>query len=55
MINIEIVKLNEENFGKNRWAIRVGDLTGAIDNHNISKTKLLEMITAEMKEEKPLE
>ena len=48
-LRIEIKKLPKA-FGKNRWAIREGDINGATEIHNISKKELIDYIKDEMKQ-----
>ena len=50
VIQIEIRKI-EKTFGKDRWAIRIGDIAGSIDIHNCSRTELTKTIIDEIDEE----
>ena len=49
-IHIEIRKI-EETFGKDRWEIRVGDISGSSSSWNISREDLIIDIADEIEKE----
>ena len=51
---IEIRKI-EKDFGNDRWAIRIGDIAGSTNHHNISKADLIKIVIDEIEEESQTE
>ena len=49
-IYLEIRKI-EKSFGDDKWALRIGDIAGSTDRHNISKADLIKSIIDEIEEE----
>lgn len=50
VIHIEIRKI-EQDFGNDRWEMRIGDVAGSTNLHNISKADLIKSIIDEIEVE----
>lgn len=51
VIKLEIQKMDEKKFGKDKWAIRSGDIEGSTELSNFSKEEIIDFIKDELQGE----